>query len=177
MPPHHPSIYPIIHPFPTPPRLLPFSQSSSNPLHLQTLHTLQPAKSGACDPASVTTASAGGRERQGVEGEMGEMMKRGGRQRERRLQLAEIRRTENTCVPWSSQRSTPAAGNWPVRLFWCCLFSPVMSHSDFPKNWSEKRRRSRGQRGGLQPCRVCTFSPDARCAQVHAATGTLCCVC
>lgn len=87
-------------------------------------------------------------------------MKRGGRQRERRLQLAEIRRTGNTFVPWSSQRSAPAAGNWPVRLFWCCLFSPVMSHHDFPKNWGEKRRGSRRQSGVLQLCHVCTFSPD-----------------
>lgn len=62
----HPSIDLTIHPslpsffHPLLPPLLPlrfFPKAANNPLHLQKLRTLQPAKSRACDLASVTTES------------------------------------------------------------------------------------------------------------------------
>ena len=67
----HPSIHPsivAIHPSLLPPPLpsLPLRcspKAANNPLHLQRLRTLQPAKSRACDLASTTTESGRKREK------------------------------------------------------------------------------------------------------------------
>lgn len=164
-PPTHPSVHPSIHPSltvnpsipSTPPHPLPlrlFPKAANNPLHLQKLRTLQPAKSRACDLASMTTESGRKREKcWGRERERG-LSGEGDDERAREMEKREGDKERDDCGWWRYQTHWkhivnlgPVWGPGPrlgtgLSGYFSVAFSPQWCHATcFPRTGTGRRGR------------------------------------
>lgn len=110
-----------------------FPKAAYNPLHLQKLRTLLTAKSGACDLASATTASARKTERLREEEEI--IVDIGGWWWKRRKSGDRKKMAVSGEVRHFIENTLCMVHSWEWGYFYVALSSPVMPRYPFPRKW------------------------------------------